>query len=286
MNLTDYQKELLKIFQEALQYGYSKMSTIPLDYTKTRQKKHLLYLIMGATQSYSESILKLITPPNVYDKAAEVLFRSLIETQINLDYIFAGKSQRNAKVFLLHSLIDDIDFADKYKKFISKYPSWKFDFGGMKTVKDWQTFIDKKEKDVLKIKKKNNIPINMVIPDLRSRAIQADNYLRSLNRLKQDSSLEFQYVNYYKFFSQISHLTMPGLERFFHKNPDGSRKLVIDGSQDDFERIGTVTFAIYCSILRFFLIHYGTYNHLEFKKYKTFIKSISKNKKVATLQVD
>lgn len=279
MNLTEYQKELLKIFQEILQYGYSKMSTIPLDYTKTRQKKHLLYLIMGATHSYSESILKLISPPNVYDKAAEVLFRALIETQINLDYIFAGRSQRNAKIFLLHSLMDDIDFADKYKKFISKYPSWKFEFGGMKTVQDWQTFIDKKEKDVLSIKKKNNIPLRMAIPDLRSRAMIADNYLKILNRLKQDSSLEFQYVNYYKFFSQVSHLTMPGLERFFHKNSDGSRKLVIDGSQDDFERIGTVTFAIYCSILRFFLIHYKAYNPTEFKKYMDFIKSIPKKRK-------
>ncbi len=277
MNLTEYQKELLKIFQEILQYGYSKMSTIPLDYTKTRQKKHLLYLIMGATHSYSESILKLLTPPNVYDKAAEVLFRALIETQINLDYIFAGRSQRNAKIFLLHSLIDDIDFAEKYKKFISTHQTWKFDFGGMKSVQDWQTFIDKKEKDVFRIKKKNNIQVKK-IPDLRSRAVEADKYLHSLKRLKQDSSLEFQYLNYYKFFSQISHLTMPGLERFFHKNPDGSRKLVIDGSRDDFERIGTVTFAIYCSILKFFLIHYRAYNPLEFKGYKDFIKSIPKRK--------
>ncbi len=276
MNLTEYQKELLKIFQEVLRYGYSKMSTIPMDRTKIRQKKFLLYLIMGATHSYSESILKLIAPPNVYDKAAEVLFRALIETQINLDYIFAGSSQKNAKVFLLHSLIDDIDFADKYKKFISKYPSWSFDFGGMKTVQDWQTFIDAKEKNVLRIKKKNKIPVRMVIPDLRSRAIEADNYLHSLNRLKQDSSLEFQYVNYYKFFSQISHLTMPGLERFFHKNPDGSRKLVIDGSTDDFERIGTVTFAVYSNILRYFLIHYKAYNRLEFKKYMDFIKAVPK----------
>lgn len=279
MSLTEYQKELLKIFQEVLQYGYSKMSTIPLDYTKTRQKKRLLYLIMGATQSYSESILRLITPPNIYDKAAEVLFRSLIESQINLDYIFAGRSQRNAKIFLLHSLVDDIDFADKYKKFMSTHPSWKFEFGDIKTVQDWEKFIDKKEKDVLRIKTKNNIPLKMVIPDLRSRAAIADNYLQSLNRLKKDSSLEFQYINFYKFFSQISHLTMPGLERFFHKNQDGSRTLVVDGSQDDFERMGTVSFAVYCSILRFFLIHYKAYSHLEFKRYKDFIKSISKSRK-------
>ncbi len=189
MNLTNYQKELLKIFQEVLHYGYSKMSTIPLDYTKTRQKKVLLYLIMGATQSYSESILELITPPNVYDKAAEVLFRSLTENLINLDYIFVGRTQRNAKVFLIHSLEDTIDFARKYKKFMSKYPSWNLEFGGIKTVADWEKFIDKKEKDVLRLKKKNKIPFKMVIPDLRSRAVEADNYLKSLKRLKQESSL-------------------------------------------------------------------------------------------------
>ncbi len=279
MNLTNYQKELLKIFQEVLHYGYSKMSMIPLDYTKTRQKRVLLYLIMGATQSYSESILELITPPNVYDKAAEVLFRSLIENQINLDFIFAGRSQRNAKIFLLHSLDDTIDFAQKYKKFMSKYPSWNLEFASIKTIADWDKFIATKEKDAIRLKKKNNIPINMVIPDLRSRAVEADSHLNSLKRLKKNSSLEFQYVNFYKFFSQITHLTMPGLERFFQKNKDGSSTLVIDGSQDDFERIGTVSFAVYCSILRFFLIHYKAYNHLEFKKYKDFIKSISKKRK-------
>lgn len=279
MNLTDRQKELLKIFQEVLLYGYSKMSTIPLDYTKTRPKKMLLYLIMGATQSYSESILKLITPPNVYDKAAEVLFRTLTENLINLDYIFVGRSQRNAKIFLLYSLEDTKDFAVKYKNFMSKYPFWSLEFANIKTITDWDKFIDKKNKDIIKIKKKNNIPLNMVVPDLRGRAIIADNYLKSLNRLKKDSSLEFQYINFYKFFSQITHLTMPGLQRFFHKNDDGSRKLVIDGSQEDLERMGTVSFAIYCSILRFFLIHYKVYNHLEFKKYKDFIKSISKNRK-------
>lgn len=276
MKLTDYQKELLKNFQEVLQYGYSKMSTIPLDYRKTRHKKRVLYLTMGAVHSYSESILDLITPPNVYDKAAEVLFRSLVEAHINLDYVFAGRSQRNAKIFLLDSLIDDIDFAKKYKNFVSMHPSWSFEFAGMKTVQDWETFIDKKEKKVLGIKRKNKISVQTVIPDLRGRATIADNYLKSLNRLRKDSSLEFQYVNYYKFFSQIAHLTMPGLDRFFHQNNDGSRVLIIDGSQEDFERIGTVTFAMYCSILLFFLKHYKAYNHLEFKKYKDFINSIPK----------
>ncbi|GEM_PF-3553509 len=72
---------------------------------------------------------------------------------------------------------------------------------------------------------------------------------------------------------------MPGLQRFFNKNKDGSSTLVIYGSLDDFERMAAVSFAVYCSILRFFLIHYGAYDHLEFKKYKDFIKSIPKKKK-------
>lgn len=277
IELSPFQQTLLNYLDEILNYGNGKMSAIPLDITKVRKKKQILYLTMCATQSYSEAIRKLITPPVIYDKAAEVLFRSLSEALINLHYVFKERTEVNALVFMTDSILDTIDFSEKYKKFSLDHPTWKLTFAGLKTVQDWQNQIDElnRQKDLISIKTKKKIPKE--IPTLRNRAISADLFLTKKGKLKRSNSIEYVYISYYKFFSQIAHLTMPGLERFM-KDVNGKQVIVVDGTTSDLERLAVMTYIIYHTILRFCLQQFDLFNRNEYQKYKDYAKAIINHK--------
>lgn len=121
-------EELLKEFKEILVFGYSKMSSFSYYENKYRIKKNVLYLMMAATQSYSEAILKLMNNSDgtsVFDKAAEVIYRSLVENLINLNFIYSTKTQKNAVIFMVYSVQDKNDFAKKFKDLMIKYPKIK-----------------------------------------------------------------------------------------------------------------------------------------------------------------
>jgi hypothetical protein len=260
--------------KEALRFGQIKLGQISLD-KRSRPKKWLSVLMFIATQSYSESILKLLAPPGVFDLAAEVVLRSLIENVINFNYIFSSRSDRNAWIFAIYSIRDRIDFAEKYKSFWIRYPGWKMNFGPIKKPSDWDAFIDLKEKEIQKIKKRyKHLSLDSNHDHLRERAAVADNYLNSLGKLNSRNSLEKYYVFYYKHFSQISHLTSPGLERFFLKEADGTESLRIHGSSEDTDRVIPIVYAIYISMLRSILKQFGIYNKEEFKKYLDTFRSI------------
>ena len=99
--------------------------------------------MMCAHQSYAESTLKLMWPIPAYDKAAEIIHRSLVENYININYIYSSKKQVNALIFLAYSFQDRIKFANKYKALIIKYPNWRLKFGPNEKPSDWQSFIQK-----------------------------------------------------------------------------------------------------------------------------------------------
>lgn len=275
MKLSKKQELLIKQFKDLLIYGYSKMQVIDLNWKKTRLKKKILYLIMGAAQSYSESILKLVTPfshsSSVFDKAAEVLIRSLAETLININYIYSVRSEKRARIFVAHSTKDKLDFAVKYKKFMNKYPSWKLAFADKKTTSDWDNFISKKKKELKQVEKKYGQITNM--PKIRNCAELADKYLNKTGKLNKKNSLESFYVNYYKFFSQMAHLTFPGLERFLNIE---IMSIEIDGKPEDMERIILIAYQIYFVLLVFFMKKFDFYSISEFEKFKKISKSLLK----------
>lgn len=268
MNQTDFtekQIELLKKNREALTYGYSVMKRVTLNMTKMRFKKQLLYLHMGAIQSFSEAILRLVESRPIYDKAAEVLMRTIIELYINLSFIYAGRTQQNAFIFLVDSNQDRIDFAQKHQGFWKKYPKWKLAFGDkILQQDDWNKFINEKEKELKNLSKKYKYKLPKKIPNIRERAIIFDNYLIKIGQMKEHKSMEKNYVLFYKYFSQIAHLTISGLDRFVTTNKDGSMLMVVDGKPEDIERIVVVTHQWYLGLLKFFSKQFDVYNKKEF----------------------
>ena len=250
---SDKQKNLLENQRKSLIYGYSVMKKVSLNVKKVRFKKQLLYLHMGAIHSFSEAILKLIETRPIYDKAAEVIMRSIIELYINISFIYAGRNQKNAFIFLIDSTQDKIDFACKHREFWKKYPKWKLAFGdAILSYSDWNKFIDEKEKELKNILKKYKYKIPKKIPDIRGRAIIFDNYLKKIGMMKEYKSMEKNYVLFYKYFSQIAHLTISGLDRFVFTDKNNSLNMIIDGKTEDIERIVIVTHQWYIGLLKFF----------------------------------
>ncbi len=271
-------KNLLINFREILTYGYSKMSSFPFHENKYRLKKNLLYPMMAATQSYSEAILKLMDNAggaSVYDKAAEVIYRSLVENLINLNYIYSEGTQKKAVIFMAYSVQDKNDFAEKFKSLILKYPRWNLEFGEMKKAEDWDKFTKDNKKLIKRAEKRYRVTIPKKIPDLASRAIANDTYLKNRKKLSKTTSLESYYVTYYKFFSQVAHLTMPGLERFFEVDSSGRRTLAIDGKPDSIDRLVSITYQMYFVFLKFTLQKFDIYDKDEFNKFNEFSKSLS-----------
>ena len=279
MDTAQENKELILIFNELLRYGFSKLQGFPLHLDKYRLKKKLLHRMMAATQSYSEAILKLMGTTPVYDKAAEVLYRSLVENLINLGFIYSSKTQENALIFSADSIQDSNDFAKRYKALMLKYPTWKLDFGHIDTPEKWDKFIADNNKKLARYQKRNKVTLPNKLFGLKKRAIVQDDFLKAKNKFNQGKSFESYYVTYYKFFSQVAHLTLPGLERFFVVRPDGSMHLIIDGDQESVGRILAITYQIYFVFLRFTLQELKLFNIEEYKKFDNFSKNMIRGPK-------
>ncbi len=276
-NFNNKQQELVGQFSEILKFGSDLFRNSELNFTRVRFKKQLLFLTVCASQSYSESIFKLLRSEPYFDKASEVIFRSLVETFININYVYAGRNQRNAFVFIIDSIQEQIDFAEKHKSFWNKYPKWNLTFGHIKSPNDWDQFISDRESEIKIILKKYKYKIPKKIPDIRGRAIAFDEYLKKKKKLSKRQSLEKYYVLYYKFFSQIAHLNISGLNRFFVTDENNQQRLSIDGSPDDAERVITITYQIYFVLLRFFAKEFKLYKKDDFLKFEKFSKSILKS---------
>jgi hypothetical protein len=283
MKLTEKQDSLIKNFATILIYGNSQLSKAEMHPTKIRPKKYILFCAMAAVQSYSEAILKLMRPDNVYDKASEVLLRSLVETYINLNYIFAPNNNKNAVIFIIESEKDKIDFARKHQKLWEKYPKWKLEFGTIKKSSDWNQFILDREEIIQQVAKKYKKAIPP-LPGLIDRGIFFDkNYVKKAKlshkqavKKLEGKSLEKYYILYYKHFSQLAHLTMPGLEQFMKVDEDGRTWIDIDGDQLTIDRIVPVCFVIYLTILTHFLKQFKLYDKSAFKQYRVILRSLGK----------
>lgn len=283
MTLTTKQDLLIENLGELLIYGNENISKAEMHPFKIRPKKYILFCAMSAAQSYSEAILKLMKPENIYDKAAEVLLRSLVETYINLTYVYSSKTSDNAFVFIVDSIKDKINFAEKHQTLWEKYPKWKLEFGTIKESSGWDKFIKEQEENITQAEKKNKKPI-ISLPGLVDRAIVFDTqYVKrrksgvskriAIKRLER-KSLEKYYVLYYKYFSQLAHLTMPGLEQFMRIDGSGRTWIDIDGLPSSIERVVPITFVIYLSILNHFLKQFNIYDNTSFQRFKDVLKSI------------
>jgi hypothetical protein len=272
----EHQKELISKYQELIAYGYSKLSTISLDYTKVRARKTALYFMMGATQSYSESILKLMSSAPVYDKPGESMLRSQLEIWLNLRYIYSSRSEKYARLFLSDIIMGSITFAKKHKALWDKYPNWNLKFGTMQSAADWDNFISYNTKLLKRYRTRYNDKHVMRLPSLYDRTLIIDKYLDKLGTLSENTSAEKYYTLFYQYFSESSHSNMTGLKRYMRgiaENPEPF--LDVDSKPEDAERVLVVSLVAYFNVLHFFLQVFGKYDPIEYKVFKAYVKKIS-----------
>ena len=279
--LSDRQQELITALKEITTYGSEQLSKIQISPRKTSVKKYTLFTTMIAVQSYTEAILKLMQPDSIYDKAAEVLMRSIIEAYINLDYIYSNRT-KNATLFAITSEVERIDFAKKHQALWRKYPDWKLTFGKVQKPEDWDIVIDDKMKQIQYVEKKYNISVSK-LPNLFDRAVAFDTKYKSntklskntLNRRLETRSHEKYYILFYRYFSWVAHLTAPGLERFFRVDKTGVIWLDIDGKPEDIERVIPVAYGLYMAILALYLRQFNIYDKVSFEGFKSMAKSMT-----------
>jgi len=273
----DHQRELIAKYRELVTYGYSKLSTVSLDFTKVRVRKRVLYFMMGAMQSYSESILKLMSSEPVYDKPGESLLRSQLEIWLNIRYIYSSRSEDNARLFLSDLVMESITFAKRHKTLWEKYPNWSLEFGTMKTAADWDKFISDNTDLLKKYRTQYKDKHVMKLPNLYDRTLAIDKYLKKLGTLSEKTSAEKYYTLFYQFFSESSHSNMSGLQRYMRgtaSNPEPF--LDVDSKPEDAERVLTISYMAYFDVLHFFLQVFGKYDPAEYRRFKEYAKNRSK----------
>lgn len=277
MELSEKQKDMLTKYRELLVYGSSILEKVLLDQRKTKMRKLIFHSMMVAQQSYSEAILALMLLPGIYDKAAEVLQRSLIENFINANYIYSGFKQERTYIFIIESWQDRIDFAIKQHKLMDKYPKWELQFDDKKRGCDWDSFILQKKYEILKIQKRYKMKFGKRVPDLRTRAIAFDSWLEKRGKLKPNKSLEKQYVYFYKYYSQIAHLLMSGLERFHSVDEKGILRVDVNGQPSDIERVVTLSYTLYFVMLNWFMRQFHIKDKENLLRFNKISKDLIKN---------
>jgi hypothetical protein len=271
--------QLLNEFDEILKYGSQELSLSRINFRKVRAKKRLLYFMMGATQSYSKSIYKLLKPPHIFDKSAEVIFRSLFENYINMRFVFTDRSDKGAIIFAIQPYLNNIKFANQYKQIMVKYPTWNLDFNSkIKTITDWDKIISVQKNRISKIEKKYKITAPLRYPKLIHLAIEHDKALQQKGMLDASTSLEFLYIYYYGYLSDPAHLNTQGIERFLDGNAK-EIKLDIDAPVENITRILSISYLYYYIFLKFYLMKFGLYKKEEFAHFNKIYKTLLSKKK-------
>ena len=257
----------LKCNKEFLQYGNDLLSSTELKIKGTHLKKKVLFPLMGIIQSYSESINKIIIPPNIYDKSAEIIMRSIFEAIINITYVYSCRTETNAAIFLTDEWEEKISFAKKQKALMQKYPTWNLNFGSITKPDEWDLFVLEQKNEMKKMSKKYKLT-QTGLPPLEQRAQICDTYLKSKNNFRKGNSIEFIYDTLYGYFSQPGHANASGIGHFYRKNTGQKDGFYIDGNNNDLESVLTTTFAYYYFALSYFAKEFGVYEKKDFKKYK------------------
>lgn len=279
MDMSEKQRELLQKFADLVVYGHGQLSKVELKRKRTSLRKKLLFFMFGATQSYAESILKIMAPtkshPSIYANSGMILFRSMNENLINLGWIYACDSQKNAAIFSIDFLQSTLKYANSYKDLMIKYnkndyPKWNLTFGDKREAQDWDEYIILLKKDIKKEQKRYKLHEHSKLPKLKERCVQHDDYLKAKGKLKQGNSLEKLYVTYYPYFSGIAHLTAQGLDTFRDRFSDN---MIIDSPVKEIETLIPVTHFLYFALLEMFLKKFGVYNKVKMKEYRKIVKT-------------
>jgi len=279
----EQQKELIREYRELIAFGYKKISKIQLDFKKVRVRKRVLYFMMGAMQSYSESILKLMGSEPAYEKPGESLLRSQLEIWLNIRFIYSSRSEDKARLFLSDLIMESTTFAKKHKELWNKYPRWDMEFGTIKKPDDWDKFISKNLTILEKYQRKYRDKQVKKLPNLYDRTLAIDKYLKKLGTFSEKNSAEKYYILFYQYFSQATHQNMSGLQRFIRGTGNIFKEpfFDIDSKPEDAERVLIVSYQAYFTTLHFFLQVFNTYNSSEYERFKQYSKKIIKKRNIS-----
>ena len=280
MELTVKQKELLEKLASLMVYGHNQLAKAELKRKRTTIRKKMLFFMFGATQSYVESILKIISPTkshtSIYVNSGLVLFRSITENLINIGWIYACNSQKNAAIFHIDWLQSTLKYSNRYKELMikynkTKYPTWDLTFGDKQKADDWDKYIAVLKKDISKWQRRYGLTANSHLPPIEQRCMQHDDYLKAKGKLNQGNCLEKLYVTYYPYFSGIAHLTAQGLDTFRDRPTDSPS---IDSHPKEIKVLVPITYTVYFALLEMFLKQFGVYDKVGMKEYRKVAKSM------------
>ncbi len=275
------QKKLIKEYRELITFGYKKISKIQLDFKKARVRKMVLYLMMGAMQSYSESILKLMGSEPVYEKPGESLLRSQLEIWLNIRFIYSSRSEDKARLFFSGLVMESITFAKKHKALWEKYPNWDLESGTIKKPGDWNKFISDNLAILKKYQKKYRDKQVTKLPDLFSRCLAIDKYLKKLGTFSEKNSAEKYYTLFYPYFSQSTHANISGLQRYIRGTAASPEPFFdIDSKPEDAERILVISYHTYFAALHNFLKIFNIYDSTEYKHFKEYSDKLMKQRSI------
>ena len=275
--LNEKQKVLIKEYRELITYGYQKMSGIQLDFKKVRVRKRVLYFMMGAMQSFSESILKLMGTEPVYEKPGESLLRSQLEIWLNMRFIYSSRSEDKARLFLSDLVMESLTYAKKHKTLWEKYPLWDMEFGTIKKSSDWEKFISDNVDLLKKYRKEYKDKHVTKLPNLYDRTLAIDSHLKKIGTFSEKNSAEKFYTLFYPYFSQSTHANMSGLQRYMRGTIASPEPFLdVDSKPEDAERILSVSYQGYFAVLHFFLQVFNAYSPSEYDRFKQYSKGLIK----------
>lgn len=275
--LNEKQKVLIKEYRELITYGYQKMSGIQLDFKKVRVRKRVLYFMMGAMQSFSESILKLMGTEPVYEKPGESFLRSQLEIWLNMRFIYSSRSEDKARLFLSDLVMESLTYARKHKTLWEKYPLWDMEFGTIKKSSDWEKFISDNVDLLKKYRKEYKDKHVTKLPNLYDRTLAIDSHLKKIGTFSEKNSAEKFYTLFYPYFSQSTHANMSGLQRYMRGTIASPEPFLdVDSKPEDAERILSVSYQGYFAVLHFFLQVFNAYSPSEYDRFKQYSKGLIK----------
>jgi len=276
--LSPKQQTLVNELENFLNFGYSKISSGNFT-LEMRSRKTILFMMTGVIQSYSGSVVTLLK--NAQTNGAEVLLRPMVETFINLNYIFTGKSEENTLRFIADDEYDRRKLGNKVKGFLEKYPGYKTNFDHMDTPADGAIYIKERNKTLKKI---NTVYARRYdkqlkeLPSLLDMAIAVDKDIKTRTG-KLKNSLEWWYITIYWLFSSLTHQTPRGLNSFIKKETVGYT-FITDGNLDAVERIAVTAFSLYYEFLRLMAKQFRLFPLKELIPYRNVIREVKKKSKI------
>jgi hypothetical protein len=238
--------------------------------------------MMGAMQSYSESILKLMGSEPVYEKPGESLLRSQLEIWLNIRFIYSSRSEDKARLFLSDLIMESIKYAKKHQALWEEHSKWNLEFGTIKKPDDWDKFISDNTNILRRYRKRYKDKHVMKLPDLHARTLAIDKYLKKLGTFSEKNSAEKYYTLFYPYFSQSAHANMSSLQRYMRGTAAAPEPFFdIDSKPEDAERILAISYHAYLATLYQFLQIFNAYDSTEYKRFKKYSNKLMKQRSIS-----